>query len=135
MQLVAGRIGQNYSGRKKRRGTFWEDRYHATVVGSDDHLAGCMTSLDLNMVRAMVVDRSADWARYGYVDIQNPSERYSLIDCKQLISLLDLLGIKDLQEFCRYEMEKKRASGGWAYREAKWTESVAVGSRKVTAET
>jgi REP-associated tyrosine transposase len=30
IQLVAGRVGQEYNQRKKRRGAFWEDRYHAT---------------------------------------------------------------------------------------------------------
>ena len=27
---IAGRTGQEYNQRKKRKGTFWEDRYHAT---------------------------------------------------------------------------------------------------------
>ena len=135
MQLVAGRTGQDYNRRKKRRGAFWEDRYHATAVETDDHLADCMTYIDLNMVRANAVDIPADWAHSGYFEIQNPSERYSLIDRKQLISLLDLSGFKDLQDFCQYQIEKKLASDGWARREAQWTESVAVGSHKFTAET
>ena len=29
IQLVAGRTGQEYNHRKKRKGAFWEDRYHA----------------------------------------------------------------------------------------------------------
>jgi putative transposase len=32
MQLIAGRTGQAYNNRKKRKGAFWEDRYHATAV-------------------------------------------------------------------------------------------------------
>jgi putative transposase len=32
MQLVAGRTGQEYNQRKKRKGAFREDRYHATAV-------------------------------------------------------------------------------------------------------
>jgi putative transposase len=32
MQLVAGRTGQEYNQRKKRKGAFWEDCYHATAV-------------------------------------------------------------------------------------------------------
>ncbi|MFZ0612523.1 MAG: transposase [Desulfobacterales bacterium] len=34
-QFVAGRLGQEYNRRKKRKGTFWEDRYHAIAVSSD----------------------------------------------------------------------------------------------------
>ena len=32
IQLIAGRTGQEYNRRKRRMGTFWEDRYHATAV-------------------------------------------------------------------------------------------------------
>ena len=38
IKLVAGRIGQEYNLRKKRKGAFWEDRYHATAVESEQHL-------------------------------------------------------------------------------------------------
>jgi len=31
MQLVAGRTAQEFNQRKKRKGAFWEDRYHATA--------------------------------------------------------------------------------------------------------
>jgi putative transposase len=54
MQLVAGRIGQDYNQRKCRKGAFWEDRYHATAVESGDHLARCMVYIDTNMVRPFV---------------------------------------------------------------------------------
>ena len=29
MQLIAGRVGQEFNQRKNRKGAFWEDRYHA----------------------------------------------------------------------------------------------------------
>ena len=41
IQLIAGRTGQEYNQRKKRKGAFWEDRYHATAVECDRHLAQC----------------------------------------------------------------------------------------------
>jgi len=50
--LIAGRTGQEFNQRKKRRGAFWEDRYHATAVEGDSHLVRCMVYVDLNMVRA-----------------------------------------------------------------------------------
>ena len=53
--LIAGRTGQEFNQRKKRRGAFWEDRYHATAVEGDSHLVRCMVYVDLNMVRAGVV--------------------------------------------------------------------------------
>lgn len=55
IQLIAGRSGQEYNQRKKRKGAYWEDRYHATAVESGDHLARCIVYIDTNMVRAEVV--------------------------------------------------------------------------------
>ncbi len=37
-QLVAGRSGQEFNNRKKRKGAFWEDRYHATAIKTGEHL-------------------------------------------------------------------------------------------------
>ncbi len=38
IQLVAGRTAQEYNQRKNRKGAFWEDRYHATAIATDQHL-------------------------------------------------------------------------------------------------
>ena len=56
MQFVAGSLGQKYNRRKNRKGAFWEDRYHATAIESGDHRWRCLVYVDLNMVRAGVVD-------------------------------------------------------------------------------
>ncbi|WP_265588654.1 hypothetical protein [Desulfocapsa sulfexigens] len=42
MLLIAGRTVQEYNQRKSRKGTFWEDRYHASAVETDEHLAKCL---------------------------------------------------------------------------------------------
>ena len=55
IQLVAGRTAQEYNLRKKRPGSFWQDRYHATAIESGRHLRHCVVYIDLNMVRAGVV--------------------------------------------------------------------------------
>ena len=54
MQLVAGRTGQEYNPRRTQ-GAFWEDRYHATAVETNQHLIQCLVYMDLNMVRAGAV--------------------------------------------------------------------------------
>jgi putative transposase len=50
IQLIAGRTGQEYNHRKQRNGAFWEDRYHATAVETDNHLIQCLVYMDMNMV-------------------------------------------------------------------------------------
>ena len=80
IQLIAGRTAREYNQRKKRKGAFWEDRYHATAVETGNHLIRCLTYIDLNMVRAGVVRHPDQWVYGGYHEIQNPKQRYSLID-------------------------------------------------------
>ena len=88
MQLVAGCTAQQFNRRKGRKGAFWEDRYFATAVQCDAHLARCLVYIDLNMVRAGVVQHPGDWPHSGYREIQTPPERYRLIDMERLALLL-----------------------------------------------
>ena len=100
MQLMAGRTGQEYNQRKARKGAFWEDRYHATGVSFDEHLFKCMVYIDMNMVRAGVVNHPEEWPFCGYNEIQSPRQRYSLIDYQRLVSLLQMkdLGTGDVHK-------------------------------------
>ena len=83
MHLASGQTAQDYNKRKRRRGAFWEDRYHATAVDTDIHFLRCMLYIDLNMVRAGVVDFPGKWDHCGFrrsrADIQrqnNPDLRW-----------------------------------------------------------
>jgi putative transposase len=45
MQYVSGVTAQDYNRRKERRGAYWTDRYHATLVQSERHLGRCACSI------------------------------------------------------------------------------------------
>jgi putative transposase len=60
IQLIAGRTGQGYNKRKNRKGGYWEDRYHATAIETGEHLLRCLVYIDLNMVRAGVVNHPSE---------------------------------------------------------------------------
>jgi len=77
MQLIAGRTGQEYNQRKKRKGAFGEDRYHATAVESNRHLIQCIVYIDLNMVCGGVVNHPSEWIFSGYNEIQSHSSCHS----------------------------------------------------------
>ena len=128
MQLVTGRTAQEFNQRKKRKGAFWEDRYHATAVETNHHLISCLTYIDLNMVRAGVVAHPSKWEFGGYAEIQAPRERYSIIDHRALIGLLGIPSIEALRRSHNEWVEEALARAEQV-REGKWTESVAVGSR------
>jgi putative transposase len=126
MQLVAGRVGQEYNQRKGRKGAFWEDRYHATAIQANDHLIRCLVYIDLNMVRAGVVEHPEEWQHSGYREIQHPRRRNSLIDYPKLMDLIRVTNLDDLRKAHREWVEDRLANGN-PFREDLWTESVAVG--------
>ena len=69
IKLVAGRTVQEFNIRKKRKGAFWEDRYHATAIENGEHLLRHLVYIDLNMVRAGVVKHPSEWPFGGYNEI------------------------------------------------------------------
>jgi putative transposase len=129
MQLIAARTAQEYNQRKARTGAFWEDRYHATAVDSETHLARCLVYVDLNMVRAGVVRHPAEWPAGGYREIQAPPTRYAIVNLPALMALLGMRTLRQLQESHAQWVEEALRAGN-AQRDPIWSESLAVGRRE-----
>ena len=128
--VIAGRTAQEYNLRKSRKGAFWEDRYHATAVDSETYLSHCLAYIDLNMVRAGVVNHPGKWDVCGYREIQNPPKRYAIIDRQKLAELLGFQNELKLRGSHAEWIEDMLSSEGLRLkRESKWTESLAVGHR------
>ncbi len=127
MQLVEGCVGRAYNRRKRRRGAFWQEAYHATAVDTDEHLVRCLVYVDLNMVRAGVVRHPAEWGETSYHEIQQPKDRYRIVD---RVALCELLGVPDaaLGNVQNEWIESKLREGDSA-REPQWSEVIAVGRR------
>jgi len=126
MQLIASRCAQTYNRRKKRKGAFWEDRYHATVIENNEHKIRCLVYIDLNMVRARVVQHPSEWQFGGYTEIQNPPIRKRIIDIKRLMTLCGVDEIAAFQKSHR-EWTESKINNNELSREAKWSESLAIG--------
>jgi putative transposase len=73
--LAAGRTAQEYNQRKHRKGAYRKDRSHATAVQTDRHLVQCLVCMDMNMVRAGMIEHPSSYSHSGYGEIQNPPER------------------------------------------------------------
>jgi putative transposase len=82
--------------------------------------------IDLNMVRAGVVNHPAKWAHNGYHEIQRPPERYAVIDLQGLTTLCGFTELGDFQRAHRQWVEE--ALEGLAARDDRWSEAIAVGS-------
>ncbi len=128
IKLIAGRTGQEYNQRKSRKGAFWEDRYHATAVESGEHLFRCLVYIDLNMVRAGVVEHPSEWSYCGYNEIQEPKRKNVLIDYEKL---RELLGFDTYDRVSIYHKRwvEDYLGNGKNTPDDKWTRSIAVGDR------
>jgi len=128
IKLTAGRTGQEYNIRKNRKGAFWEDRYHATAVEKNRYLRQCINYIDMNMVRAGVVEHPRQWEFCGYNEIQNPRKRKGIIDFDRLMGLLGYENYDDLKD-AHYKWVESAIQADNCDRENKWTQSIAVGSK------
>lgn len=129
IQLIAGRTAQDYNRRKNRKGAYWEDRYHATVIDIDEHLEQCMTYIDMNMVRAGVIHHPHQWIYCGYFELLQDKKRYTIIDTSSLLQIFSLKNLDDLIDYRRQAIENAISKNRYLIRDAKWTESVAVGRK------
>ena len=135
LQLVQARVAQEYNVRNNRRGAFWEDRYHATAIESGIQLINCQTYIDMNMVRARVCSHPSEWPFCGYEELFRPESdhRDRLVDQEVLMELFgtqSLTGMKSM----RTDWIDQAIRTGRIKRDAKWTESIAVGGRRYLKE-
>jgi putative transposase len=126
MHLISGRVAQEFNMKNERRGSFWEDRYHATAVQSNLHLIRCMVYIDMNMVRAGVIKHPKEWLHCGYHELIFRKKDNNLIELDYLEQMLgmDYENFKEIHKYlCEEYLDKQNFQ-----REKSWTESIAVGN-------
>ena len=67
MQYIGRYYVQYFNYQYRRTGTLWEGRYKATLIDSEKYLLTCYRYIELNPVRAGMVDRPGDypWSSFG----------------------------------------------------------------------
>lgn len=80
---IMKRINQSYSKYYKNRyehiGYFWQNRYKSIIVSKDNYLLACGSYVELNPVRAGVVDEPKDY-RWSSYNVYGHGEKNLLID-------------------------------------------------------
>lgn len=127
MESLEGDFAQYYNLRKRRSGAFWGTRFHAVAVEDGGYLWRCLNYIDLNMVRAGVVNHPSEWRWCSYNEIMGNRQRYRLVDTERIATLYgddwDAAAFKE--NYCHSIEEKIR---GRAFnRNAIWSESLAIG--------
>ena len=80
------------------------------------------------MVRAGVVTHPAQWLECGYQEVQDPPQRYRVVDTQVLAELLGFCEMKQMQRARACWIDEALRCDS-AQREAFWSESLAVGSQ------
>jgi putative transposase len=91
-----------------------------------------LTYIDLNMVRAGVVDDPADWPESGYAELRQTKQRYHLLDHQVSEELLGLTGRSEMQSTRRGWVEEA-IRRNFLGRDSCWSESLAVGGEEFVA--
>jgi len=128
MQLVAGRTAQEYNQRKKRKGAYWEDRYHVSVVEVEEYFYRCFIYIDLNMVRTGKIQNPLEWEYSGFYELFYGRQRYQVVSVTETLELLGYYSIEEFREIHPLlikELLKENLS-----REPLWTEKKVIGTEQ-----
>ena len=68
MQAVGRNYVRHFNDAQGRTGTLWEGRYKSTLIQTERYLLACMAYIDLNPVRASLVQQARDypWSSHGH---------------------------------------------------------------------
>jgi putative transposase len=68
MQAVGRRYVRYFNDSQNRSGTLWEGRYKSTVIETERYLLACMVYIDLNPVRASMVEQAREypWSSHAH---------------------------------------------------------------------
>ena len=126
LQYVHGRIAQAYNSGKKREGAFWKDRFHATRIQEGEHFGKCLFYIDMNMVRAGVVESPMEWAHNGCREFFYEKERKRIVDMEYLLKALRIKSLEKFRKWYKNTLREKLGNRKHA-REAFWSRAFAVG--------
>jgi putative transposase len=82
--------------------------------------------MDLNMVRAGVVDHPCDWPHGGFAELVSERKRYRCVNEAALGELLETKSQEGLRQL-RHQWVGETLAQGAGQRDIRWTQSLAVG--------
>lgn len=130
MDALEGDVAQRYNLRKGRGGAFWSGRYHATAIESSGHLWNCLAYIELNMVRAGVVNHPSEWHWCSYGELTGTKQRYRVVDRDKFAEAFGRH--PDSEGFAQHYQSAvdERLGCGALSREPGWSDGLAVGSEE-----
>jgi len=89
-----------YNKKHDRKGFFWGDRFKSVIVENGDTLINCLAYIDLNPVRAGIVEKPEDyrWSSIGYHVQTNNKGSFLSLD----FGLKACINLNDSEKFVKY---------------------------------
>ncbi|GAB6059357.1 transposase [Desulfonatronum parangueonense] len=97
MRMFKQSFGRYYNKKHRRKGYFWGDRYKSVIVQQGETLVNLLAYIDLNPVRAGIVDKPENyrWSglgylvqtgnRHGFLDLDLGLKEWNELDPKEII--------------------------------------------------
>ncbi len=100
MKEIKQSFSRYYNQRHNRRGFFWSDRFKSVLVENGETLIKCLSYIDLNPVRAGIVDRPDDyrWSSLGYHQQTGNKKQFLSLD----FGLIGAEGMNNKQRLSKY---------------------------------
>lgn len=105
---------QSYKGKYKHIGHFWQDRYKSIIVSKDNYLLACGSYVELNPVRAKMVEdpKEYKWSSYNTYAYGKKDLLVDEHPIYQNLSEEEKERRKKYREFVRQVQKEKRAMKG-----------------------
>ena len=126
LQYLHGTMGQRYNLQRHDEGAFWSNRFHSTMIQTDDHFSRCLFYVDLNMVRAGVVKHPSEWKHGSHAEFTGTRKRYRIINIDRLLECLWMSSEKEFRQW--YLQTLAETLSLKQQPEPFWSQAVAVGS-------
>ena len=129
MQFTQGEFAQQFNLRKKRHGSFWQDRYHATLIQDGNHLSCCLFYLAFKMVRTGAVEHLEKWKHCGYHELIGFRQRYRIVNINRLLKCLRIEDSTQFRDWYVSTIEKK-VEEDYHHSESFRSRALAVGDQR-----
>ncbi len=151
MRNIQAAFARWYNRNHRRRGRFWADRFKSTLLGDKAAVLDCMLYVELNPVRAGLVERPEEWTgssiflrETGKDDwlvplsefVDQPTKKKALVEFRQLLYYRGSVPTKEGQAAISQEILEReitrgfKARGMYLKRLRYWAEGLAVGSEE-----
>jgi len=105
----------------------WSNRFHSTRIQSGSHLGRCLFYIDLNMVRAGVVEHPAQWPYVTWPELFGERQRYRIVNCATLLNRLQMGNWESFARWYRDTLDDMLSRKDDLRRQPFWGSAIAVG--------